>query len=171
MSVAPQELGGGSARRAGAPGASREKTRAGRSRGWGPAAVGSGPAADTGPDGQGSEGPRPGWREGAPHLKYGEGLAGRGARGQGRGRAALCLTWVGALTVWQMVEYTRHTAGAEDAETPVEGGASPDAVEVGKGVLPVSLGPLPWHDARHAGALCCPERHLPPPQLHLWPLR
>lgn len=67
------------------------------------------------------------------------------ARGAGAGpwaRSPLCLTWVGAPTVWQMVEYKRATLRDEDApETPVEGGASPDAVEVGKGVLPVSPGP------------------------------
>ncbi|XP_046955360.1 endothelin-converting enzyme 2 isoform X1 [Lynx rufus] len=43
-----------------------------------------------------------------------------------------------------MVEYKRTTLREEDApETPVEGGASPDAVEVGKGVLPFSPGPSP----------------------------
>lgn len=99
------------------------------------------------------------------------------ARGAGAGpwaRSPLCLTWVGAPTVWQMVEYKRATLRDEDApETPVEGGASPDAVEVGKGVLPVSLGPpaLARRQA-HPGALWVAlERHLPPPQLHLWPLR
>ncbi|XP_021586018.1 endothelin-converting enzyme 2 isoform X4 [Ictidomys tridecemlineatus] len=41
-----------------------------------------------------------------------------------------------------MVEYKRATLRDEDApETPVEGGASPDAVEVGKGVPPFSPGP------------------------------
>ncbi|XP_058412192.1 endothelin-converting enzyme 2 isoform X3 [Diceros bicornis minor] len=43
-----------------------------------------------------------------------------------------------------MVEYKRATLRDEDApETPVEGGASPDAVEVGKGVLPFPPGPSP----------------------------
>ncbi|KAK2506133.1 hypothetical protein MC885_019833 [Smutsia gigantea] len=43
-----------------------------------------------------------------------------------------------------MVEYKRATLRDEDApETPVEGGASPDAVEVGKGVLSFSPGPSP----------------------------
>uniref|UniRef100_A0A673UBW0 endothelin-converting enzyme 1 n=1 Tax=Suricata suricatta TaxID=37032 RepID=A0A673UBW0_SURSU len=43
-----------------------------------------------------------------------------------------------------MVEYKRTTLREEDApETPVEGGASPDAVEVGKGVLPFAPGPSP----------------------------
>ena len=65
-----------------------------------------------------------------------------GHRARGGARSPLCLTWVGAPTVWQMVEYKRATLRDEDApETPVEGGASPDAVEVGKGVLPVSPGP------------------------------
>ncbi|KAM5154526.1 endothelin-converting enzyme 2 isoform 3-T3 [Callospermophilus lateralis] len=41
-----------------------------------------------------------------------------------------------------MVEYKRATLRDEDApETPVEGGASPDAMEVGKGVPPFSPGP------------------------------
>ncbi|XP_015301080.1 endothelin-converting enzyme 2 isoform X2 [Macaca fascicularis] len=43
-----------------------------------------------------------------------------------------------------MVEYKRATLRDEDAtETPVEGGASPDAMEVGKGASPFSPGPSP----------------------------
>ncbi|XP_074260726.1 endothelin-converting enzyme 2 isoform X1 [Saimiri boliviensis] len=43
-----------------------------------------------------------------------------------------------------MVEYKRATLRDEDApETPVEGGASPDAVEVGQGASPFSPGPSP----------------------------
>lgn len=80
----------------------------------------------------------------------GRGLAADGrapgwARGAGAGpwaNSPICLTWVGAPTVWQMVEYKRATLREEDApETPVEGGASSDTVEVGKGVLLSSPGP------------------------------
>lgn len=43
-----------------------------------------------------------------------------------------------------MVEYKRSTLLDEDVpETPVEGGATPDAVEVGKGVLTSPPGPSP----------------------------
>ncbi|XP_062066683.1 endothelin-converting enzyme 2 isoform X3 [Lepus europaeus] len=72
-----------------------------------------------------------------------------------------------------MVEYKRATLRDEDApETPVEGGASPDAVEVGKGVLPCSAGPSPGvtpGPLRSSGLfwrVACPH----PPPLHLGPL-
>lgn len=46
-------------------------------------------------------------------------------------------------TIWQMVEYKRATLRDEDAlETPVEGGASPDAVEVRRVPPPFSLPPM-----------------------------
>lgn len=48
-------------------------------------------------------------------------------------------------TIWQMVEYKRATLRDEDAlETPVEGGASPDAVEVRRVPPPFSLPPMTW---------------------------
>nr|XP_058920248.1 endothelin-converting enzyme 2 isoform X7 [Kogia breviceps] len=59
----------------------------------------------------------------------------------------------------KMVEYKRATLRDEDApETPVEGGASPDAVEVGKGVIPVSPGPRPGMTAGTPGSSGLPWR-------------
>ncbi|XP_054940104.1 endothelin-converting enzyme 2 isoform X7 [Physeter macrocephalus] len=58
-----------------------------------------------------------------------------------------------------MVEYKRATLRDEDApETPIEGGASPDAVEVGKGVIPVSPGPRPGMTAGTPGSSGLPWR-------------
>uniref|UniRef100_A0A8D2D4D0 endothelin-converting enzyme 1 n=1 Tax=Sciurus vulgaris TaxID=55149 RepID=A0A8D2D4D0_SCIVU len=88
---------------------------------------------------EGTPGPRGRQKGRGPRCKR-EGSSGRRVLGQGRGHQLFCLTslrWHPG-TVWQMVEYKRATLRDEDApETPVEGGASPDTVEVGS--LPILL--------------------------------
>ena len=109
---------------------------------------------------RGTQAGEPGGPEGRnPHfMQEGPGRA-RGAGAGPWARSSLCLTWVGAPTVWQMVEYKRATLRDEDApETPVEGGASPDAVEVGKGVIPVSPGPRPGMTSGTPGSSGLPWR-------------
>lgn len=167
MNIALQELGGGG-NVSGAPGSSVELPPPTGERG--------GADGQARGCGQGPEGPR-------SQVPGGEGvsLQAGGARPGERGwgwavaNSPVRLTWVGAPTVWQMVEYRRATLREDDApETPVEGGASLDAVEVSQGFsLPHRPRPgrkpgipsgfwLPWR------APCtCPH----PPPLRLWPLR
>lgn len=60
----------------------------------------------------------------------------------------------------------------EAPETPVEGRATQDSLEVGKGVPPFLLRPHPWHGTCHNHVLwALLVGHLPQFPLHLWPLR
>lgn len=166
MNIALQELGGGGNVR-GAPGCGAEPPTTSPVEEGGREADGAG-AGGWRSRGRGDPRSQVPGGEGASLQTGGAGL-GRGA-GAGAGAGPRAISPIrltrGRPGLWQMVEYRRATLREDDApETPVEGGASLDSVEVSEGL---SRPPQaqPWHEARQTRRLWAAlegHLHLPPP--------